>query len=81
MGEAAGRPELAVADAVDPGLDLFAHRFRNGANAPKSCCAEEALTRQMLIAAVLASANRGTPTPRRLHTHRGVHPSPHTRCS
>jgi hypothetical protein len=29
MGEAAGGPELAVADAVDPGLDLLRHRFRN----------------------------------------------------
>jgi len=29
MGEAAGRPELAVADAVDPGLDLLLHRYRN----------------------------------------------------
>ena len=30
MGEAAGRPELAVADAIDPGFDLPLHRFRDG---------------------------------------------------
>jgi hypothetical protein len=29
MGEAAGRLEFAVADAIDPGLDLLPHRFRN----------------------------------------------------
>src|SRR6516164_8271421 len=30
MGEAAGCPELAVADAIDPNLDLLLHRFRDG---------------------------------------------------
>jgi len=30
MGEAAGRPELAIADAIDPDLDLLLHRFRDG---------------------------------------------------
>jgi len=30
MGEAAGCPELAIADAVDPSLDLLPHRRRNG---------------------------------------------------
>ena len=30
MGEAAGCPELAVADAIDPDLDLLLHRFRDG---------------------------------------------------
>jgi hypothetical protein len=29
MREAAGRPKLAVADAVDPGLDLLLQRLRN----------------------------------------------------
>jgi hypothetical protein len=29
MGEAAGRPKLAVADAIDPDLGLPLHRFRN----------------------------------------------------
>ena len=29
MGEAAGRPELAVADAVDPDLDLPSYCFRD----------------------------------------------------
>jgi len=29
MGEAAGRPELTIANAIDSGLDLFPHRFRN----------------------------------------------------
>jgi len=30
VGEAAGRPELAVADAIDPDLDLPPHYFRDG---------------------------------------------------
>jgi len=30
MGEAAGCPELAVADAIDTSFDLPLHRFRDG---------------------------------------------------
>jgi len=30
MGEAAGRPELAVADAIDSRFDLLLHRLRDG---------------------------------------------------
>ena len=30
MSEATGRPELAIADAIDPGFDLPPHRFRDG---------------------------------------------------
>jgi hypothetical protein len=30
MGQAASRPELAIADAIDPDLDLPPHRFRDG---------------------------------------------------
>jgi hypothetical protein len=30
MGEAAGCPELAVADAIDTSFDLPLHRLRNG---------------------------------------------------
>jgi len=29
MGEAAGRPEFAIADAIDADLDLPLHRFRD----------------------------------------------------
>src|SRR5947209_1401592 len=29
VGKVAGRPEFAVADAIDPSLDLLPHRLRN----------------------------------------------------